>query len=276
VEILKLPVKPTEKDKLVFLDYRQLKCDDGVLNYKCEYQMEFDYYMNGKWFKAPAVKGLKDSFVHSLLVPEEAVNLRVRLAETDDGQISDQGQFDLPLEDGRGFFLQAPKKTYKGNMVLHIRSMAPWLKRQSDVLPVAIDYFEKTCYDGALNYKCEYQVEVEIMRGNGKPEKLIGEARTRKGSFSVYSQVPKDTSKVKVTIKEMDESEVSAQDQVLLDLEHGSSMQVDSGDGTFLGEIKLKFLDYDEESQSSEAEPDFVPHDQRNREEKKWKDLRRP
>lgn len=150
------------------------------------------------------------------------------------------------------------------------------MQRNNEITPLALEFLQKKCYDGVLNYKCEYKVEVELMNREGKISKLLGHDEVMKDSFVVYADVPNDTTSLKVTVKEMDENEVSATSQFVLENVHGENMQIQSSDDTFKGVFTVKHINYDETQEHSEGDEDFKPHDQDKRASKKLFELRMP
>lgn len=276
VEVTKLPVVPTENDQMVFLEYVQDSCNDGILNYKCEYQFGVEQWVGGKWVKLSSGGTFKDGFNHAFLVPGQEPRLRLRLSETDDGNVDEDFYITVLPKDGQIYTVRSPRKIFTGKFKFHQKPMAPILKRSSDEIQIDLEFVKKTCNDGVLNYKCEFKVIVEVMGADGKLVKMQGHDQAMKNSFVVFGTIPATSKGLKIRLMEMDGNDISAEDEVYLELEHGARMTMDSGDGTFTGEITLKLIDYDETTQGSEGNPEFRPHHQQDREDKTFRELRMP
>lgn len=275
VEVTKLPRTPTENDQMVFLEYNQSKCNDGVLNYKCEYQLQAEYKDDNQWHKLGNPVEYKDSFSKSFLLPKSAQELRLHLSETDDGEVEDQVLSTFTIKNGLISDVKSPSKTFRGHFKLITRDMAPWLKAIETEKIVALEFLERKCNDGILNYKCEYKLSIEAITNDGSHLILHGDDKSLKGSFIIEAHIPNGVKALSLTLTEMDGSELSAESKIYLELEHGSSMSIDSGDGTFAGDFTFKFLDYDESREHSEGTPGFNPHNQKDREKIIYK-MKRP
>lgn len=276
VEVTRLPILPTENDQLVFLEFVQDSCNDGALNYRCEYQLEVEQWIDGKWVALTSGGIFKDGFSHAFTVTGQEPRLRLRLSETDDGKIDEDFSMTVHPADGHIYTVRSPRNVFTGKFKFHQKQMASLLRKSDRETKINLEFVKKSCNDGVLNYKCEFKVAVDVMGADGKLVRMQGHDHAMKDSFVVFGTIPSTTVGLKIRIMEMDENSVSAEDEVYLGLEHGSRMTVDSGEGTFTGEIVLKLIDYDETTQGSEADPEFRPHHQKDREDKIFQELRMP
>ncbi|MFP5490375.1 MAG: hypothetical protein ACLGG0_02655 [Bacteriovoracia bacterium] len=59
--------------------------------------------------------------------------------------------------------------------------------------------------------------------------------------------------------------DISEQVELEMKVKHGMATQVETSKGTFAGQLKLKFFDYDETREHSEGVEGFNPHQQQYR-----------
>lgn len=276
VNVVKIPVEPKETDQVIFLQYQQTKCNDGILNYKCEYKLQLEHNEKGRWAKVSGIPAFKNSFGHFFVLPKSTQVVRMTLSETDNGVIDDTSVASLNLSRISTLKVAGAKEKFEGNIKLITQDIAPFLQRNSDVTQVALEFLQKDCYDGVLNYRCEYKIEVELMNNLGRISRVLGQNMVMKDSFIVYADLPLDILSMKVKIMEMDKTYVSSTSEFIIQNQHGESLAIEGTDGIFRGDFTVKILDYNEALKSSEGDEGFIPHGQRQRGSKKLKDLHLP
>jgi glycerophosphoryl diester phosphodiesterase len=268
VELTSLSRSPTNNDQLAFLNFRQEKCNDGVLNHKCEYELEVQYLQQGTWKSGLAKTQKKDSFHQALIYPKSAEHIKVFIRETDDGRVSDEQVIHLFGRNEESVRFRSPGRVFSGEISLSPREITPWPRGDGQLKEWALEYTQERCNDGAFNYKCEYKIKVEVMLEDNSLKEMDGSAESvMKDSFVMYAQVPKRAKGLKITLMEMDGSVIAAQGQFFSEILHGLRMEVDSGEGTFRGQFIIKELDFNEAIHSTEGDSDARPHEQRLRQE---------
>lgn len=250
----------------VLIQYREESCSDGFLNHECEYTVALSYRIDQSWIPLKTKKSVHESdFFITTNVPQEANELRVQLVEMDGEERKLRGgvgSLSLPLADGAFGQISSQDNTFRGTLKLQLFNYGEiqqsFIKRKT----FGLEFEQRDCYDGFLNYDCEYRIKVEALDKNYR-RVLKNQYKNFDSSFAFYSTIPENVQKLLVTIYETDDGYIDgggkSQQTRIIDLGHGYRYSFKAPNETFKGTLSIKLFDYDEKREHSEGAAD-QPH----------------
>lgn len=260
-------------DQIPFiLNYKQKRCMDGVLNYNCEYLVQVLYLdpKSNKYESIQVKKKIQDgSFTVFSSAPVGTKKLLVVMTEVDGSEKKSTGKMEISLHDGAKNTISTKDKTFKGEITLQTFDYQSMKLNHAARESFSIDFKQKSCNDGFLNYDCEYRIQVKAVDAYGNELALKNYYKDFDSSFTFFSTMPEKTKELKIRLDEIDGGEIhssgKAYGEVRIPVKHGSFKKIRSIDSTFKGELVLKMFDYDETRDHSEGINGFTPHNVKNK-----------
>jgi len=249
------------RDKAPFvLEYQQSKCNDGFLNYDCEYKIFLQYLdaRDNRFYNLRNANiNYDSSFSFISNAPLDTRVIKVSIFETDDGKLTkSKGVAYLYFKDGQVSGVKSPDGTFKGKLNLRVFDYQGLHEDFSYYKTLALRYKQKTCNDGVLNYDCEYLFDIWYSVDGHEYFKTYPGRFKAQSSFSVYLKVPKGAQKIKIKMYETDDGQIAgtrSYSESILTMSHGLKMPVSALDKTFVGEWSLNLFDYDQSQYDSEG-----------------------
>ncbi|MBY0516820.1 MAG: glycerophosphodiester phosphodiesterase [Bacteriovoracaceae bacterium] len=112
---------------------------------------------------------------------------------------------------------------------------------RNNEIPTLLTFDQEKCFDGVANNSCEYQLQVDVYENSAWRE-LKG-LRIFKDSFEQVVFVNKNVKKIRVRLREMDESEISDEAILYLDNRSGTQKRFLSPNKVFQGKIEIQYLE---------------------------------
>ncbi|OFZ13679.1 MAG: hypothetical protein A2X86_21125 [Bdellovibrionales bacterium GWA2_49_15] len=250
-------------DKTPFvLDFEQLSCNDGFLNYDCEYRMRIEYFDHeaGRFVQIKNANfnfESSDAFISN--APAGTRALRVTLFETDDGEINANRRSErtiyLNFQDGEARLAQALDNTFKVKVGLRAFHYDNVQSNWDFYKAATFNFEQKKCKDGVLNYDCEYLLHLSYSSDGGKTY-FHWRSYTAQSSFQIYERIPRSATHVKWKIIETDDGKPAGArsfGEVIAPLLHGERRWISAQDNTFDVELKIKMLNFDSHQYDTEG-----------------------
>ncbi|MBI2520765.1 MAG: hypothetical protein HYV97_10120 [Bdellovibrio sp.] len=250
-------------DKTPFvLDFEQLSCNDGFLNYDCEYKMRIEYFDHnvGRFVQIKNANfnfESSDAFISNAPVDTRA--LRVTLFETDDGKINSGRRSErtiyLAFKDGEAKLAQALDDTFKVRVNLRVYHYDNVQSHWAYYKTATFNFAQKNCRDGALNYDCEYLVHLSYSPDGGR-NYFPWRSYTAESSYQIYERIPRSATHLKWQITETDDGKPAGArsfGEVIMPFLHGERRWITAQDRTFDVELKIKMLNFDSTEYDTEG-----------------------
>ena len=241
----------------VVIDFKQADCNDGFLNYDCEYALYLSYLNRetGIWTRLTNNSVRADSsFYYMTHVPAEATAVKIDIYETDDGKIMPKSRSTniIPVRPRVSVVARSGDKTFKGqlNFYAYPRAIEDTERlRNQKRQRFSIEYRQKSCNDGPLNWDCEYRLWYEYSYDGQQFLNSGQRAIAFDSNGQLQGSVPKGVKVLRVHLEETDDGRLAhsrAKAIVDLDFIEQSHRQISSMDNkTFSGLIRLnKHLSY--------------------------------
>src|SRR5690606_4310014 len=126
--------------------------------YECEYQVQLHYERNKKRV-SQFVKMEKGSFALFFSLPQDATKVWLSLHETDSGEIRTGQEVEIPLKDQAQVAIADARGTFAGKLLVEEHDFEQMQKTYRDHQSFSLDYTQTDCFDGFLNYDCEYRID---------------------------------------------------------------------------------------------------------------------
>jgi len=254
----------------VIIEFKQEYCNDGILNYDCEYFFDLEYRnANGLYEKVRVKKKVHDSsFVVFTNIPKNADRLRIEITELDGGDRMDSAVINIPAMATQFNKLKSKDGVFEGNLEISVLDYDKFKTTHKYSKSFSLDFKQTYCYDGFLNYDCEYNIKVFYYDEDWNFRRAGNYYKEFDSSFTFFTSIPKSAKWIRIFIEELDDGvphpSKKATGVVTMQVRHGSEVKIRSIDDTFKGILKLKMFDYDEKKQHSEGVEGFKPHKVKN------------
>jgi|GEM_PF-1407451 glycerophosphoryl diester phosphodiesterase len=255
-----------ETSQSILLGFNQKSCSDGFLNNSCEYRFDL-VFTNESGEKFEILGGTaSDSFKRIFKPHFTPTHLSFTLEEMDDDESQDKIVADTALfPDKTELVLNSPNKTFSGTLSISQHNSDSSTEKKLRYNSSMLEFHQSRCDDGFMNNSCEYRLEVKLFDSKNEEVGSLVHEGTLKDSFIVFLNLDKRATRMLVRLRETDEGETSEQVELEMKIKHGVISEVVTSEGTFAGQLKLKFFDYDESREHSEGIEGFNPHQQQYR-----------